>query len=92
MFTAGKGAVAPFVLTQAFLLLVATVAVPGADNPKEADRPAVTSVKQITSDGVSKTNLLSDESNLYVTEWPAARHVTGTRIASITGWRCLCAY
>jgi Tol biopolymer transport system component len=75
MFTAGKGAVAPFVLTQAFLLLVATVAVPGADNPKEADRPAVTSVKQITSDGVSKTNLLSDESNLYVTEWPAARHV-----------------
>jgi Tol biopolymer transport system component len=37
--------------------------------------PRVTSVEQITHDGVSKTNLLSDDSNLYVTEWPAARHV-----------------
>jgi Tol biopolymer transport system component len=37
--------------------------------------PAVTSVTKITHDGVSKTNLLSDDSNLYVTEWPAAHHV-----------------
>ena len=37
--------------------------------------PKVTSVAQITHDGVSKTNLLADDSNLYVTEWPAARHV-----------------
>jgi Tol biopolymer transport system component len=37
--------------------------------------PRVTSVEQITHDGVSKTNLLSDDSNLYVTEWPAAHHV-----------------
>lgn len=35
----------------------------------------VTAVTQITHDGFSKTNLLSDDSNLYVTEWLAARHV-----------------
>jgi len=35
----------------------------------------VTSVAQVTHDGLSKTNLLSDDSNLYVTEWPAAHHV-----------------
>jgi Tol biopolymer transport system component len=77
MFTMRKGALAPFVSTHAFLLLVATSAALGADNPKDAvvHPPAATSVRQVTSDGVSKTNLLSDESNLYVTEWPAARHV-----------------
>jgi Tol biopolymer transport system component len=37
--------------------------------------PRVTSVAQITHDGFAKTNLLSDDSNLYVTEWPAGRHV-----------------
>ena len=37
--------------------------------------PKVTSVAQITHDGFTKTNLLSDDSNLYVTEWPAGRHV-----------------
>src|SRR5579872_4294439 len=37
--------------------------------------PKVTSVAQITHDGFTKTNLLSDNSNLYVTEWPAGRHV-----------------
>src|SRR5579864_4457701 len=37
--------------------------------------PKVTSVAQITHDGFAKTNLLSDDSNLYVTEWPAGRHV-----------------
>ena len=37
--------------------------------------PVVTSVKQFTNDGVTKTNLVSDESHLYLTEWMAARHV-----------------
>jgi len=37
--------------------------------------PKVTSVAQITHDGFTKTNLLSDDSNLYVTEWPDGRHV-----------------
>ena len=36
---------------------------------------AVSSVKQFTHDGLTKTNLVSDESHLYVTEWVAARHV-----------------
>lgn len=40
-----------------------------------AHEPKVVSVVQVTHDGVGKTNLLSDDSNLYVTEWPAARHV-----------------
>jgi Tol biopolymer transport system component len=37
--------------------------------------PKVTSITKVTHDGITKTNLLSDDSNLYVTEWPAARHV-----------------
>jgi Tol biopolymer transport system component len=37
--------------------------------------PRVTSITQVTHDGFSKTSLLSDDSHLYVTESPAARHV-----------------
>lgn len=37
--------------------------------------PAVVSIAQFTHDGVTKTNLVSDDSNLYVTEWPTGRHV-----------------
>ena len=37
--------------------------------------PRVTSIAQVTHDGFAKTNLLSDDSNLYVTEWTAGRHV-----------------
>jgi len=36
--------------------------------------PKVAAITQITHDGVSKTNLLSDGANLYVTEAPAAFH------------------
>src|ERR1700675_2414817 len=77
MFTAGEGASGPLVTKLGLLLLVATVAAPCADNPKVVaiQRPGVTSVTQVTRDGVIKTNLLSDETNLYVTESPAARHV-----------------
>ncbi len=76
MFTSSKGALGPFVAKLGLVVLAATVAAPCADNPKEAvvNQP-VTSVKQVTSDGVIKTNLLSDDTNLYVTESPAARHV-----------------
>jgi Tol biopolymer transport system component len=35
----------------------------------------VSSVKQFTHDGIAKTNLISDESHLYVTERLAARHI-----------------
>jgi Tol biopolymer transport system component len=37
--------------------------------------PRVISVTQITHDGFSKTSLLSDDSHLYISESPAARHV-----------------
>lgn len=37
--------------------------------------PKVISIAKVTHDGVSKTNLLSDDSSLYVTEWPAGPHV-----------------
>ena len=76
MRTLDKGAWTPFVLHLTFPL-VAILAAQGADSPKEtvSGATAVKSVTQITRDGVSKTNLVSDESTLYVTEWPAARHV-----------------
>ena len=37
--------------------------------------PRVTSITQITSDGFRKTNLLGDNSHLFVTELPAAQRV-----------------
>jgi len=48
-----------------------------AENPAEATiaTPEVISVTQLTHDGVSKTNLLSDDSNLYVTERPSSGQV-----------------
>jgi Tol biopolymer transport system component len=65
------------VLALAILLTLATVAM-AADgdgrSPAIVSSP-VTAVTQITHDGFSKTNLLSDDSHLYVTEWLAARHV-----------------
>ncbi|HEY7353615.1 MAG TPA: hypothetical protein VH596_12685 [Terriglobales bacterium] len=37
--------------------------------------PKLDAIVQITHDGISKTNLLSDGSNIYVSEWPAAHHI-----------------
>ena len=47
-----------------------------ADRPSDsgASTAKVAAITQVTHDGVSKTNLLSDGSNLYVSEAPAARH------------------
>jgi Tol biopolymer transport system component len=68
-----------------FLAIVISVTVVAAAATLDRDRPKqspVTSPKvtvtQITHDGFSKTNLLSDDSHLYVTEWPAAHHVIAT--------------
>jgi Tol biopolymer transport system component len=60
--------------------LVGVIAVAGAFPGSRARGsavalPRVASVTQVTHDGFSKTNLLSDDSHLYVTEWPAAHHV-----------------
>lgn len=46
-----------------------------ADQTGSANAPRIASVTQVTHDGIGKTNLLSDDSNLYVTEWSASRHV-----------------
>jgi Tol biopolymer transport system component len=48
-----------------------------AEHPSETTvaTPKVISVTQLTHDGVSKTNLLSDDSNLYVTELPSTDRV-----------------
>ena len=75
MRTPDKGASAP-VLSLIFPL-IAILAAQAADAPKDSgvSPSAVKSVTQVTRDGVSKTNLLADDSSLYVTEWPAARHV-----------------
>ena len=45
---------------------------PGAASVAE---PRVTSITQITRDGFRKTNLLADDSQLYVTELPGAQRV-----------------
>src|SRR5438034_5523829 len=42
---------------------------------KSAALPKLISVTQITRDGIGKTSLLSDNKNLYVTEWPSTGHV-----------------
>ena len=57
-------------------LMFAAPAARCADPPTEAAvaTPTVTSVTQITHDGASKTGLLSNDSDLYIT-WPSARHV-----------------
>jgi Tol biopolymer transport system component len=47
--------------------------------------PAVISVSQLTHDGHSKTGLLADGSNLYVTEWHSSRHVVSRFALNGTG-------
>lgn len=64
----------------AILMVIGIVAVAGASpgNPASGSAitlPRVTSVNKITHDGVIKTNLLSDDSNLYVTERTASHQV-----------------
>jgi Tol biopolymer transport system component len=49
----------------------------GAEPAKETrpNLPRVTAITQITDDGISKANLLSDSSDLYVTEASATGHI-----------------
>src|SRR6266480_7683207 len=65
------------ILRSFFFVALASVAVFSAEPAKESapNLPKVTAVLQITHDGVSKANLLSDDSDLYVTESPASGHV-----------------
>src|SRR5450432_3540480 len=68
---------ASWFLALAVLLTLATVAMAADGDARSQSTVSspVTAVTQITHDGFSKTNLLSDDSHLYVTEWLAARHV-----------------
>jgi Tol biopolymer transport system component len=64
----------------ATITLVSLIAVPAsfssdASPAPSVEPPRVTSITQITKDGLSKTKLVADETNLYVTEWPSGRHV-----------------
>ncbi len=77
----------------AILMLAGIVAVAGAFPGSRVQGsavalPRVTSVVQVTHDGFSKTSLLSDDSHLYVSESPAARHVIA-RVSLNNSYRTL---
>ena len=72
----------PLFLALVTLLGIALVGVfPGdrAHGAASVGSPRVTSITQITHDGFRKTNLLGDDSQLYVTELPAAHRVIASR-------------
>ncbi len=81
MYTARNTASALRISTFAAIVTVVgaigIVAAFSGDRARESEMalPIVTSISPITHDGVTKTNLLADDSHLYVTEWPAARYV-----------------
>src|ERR1700756_5233647 len=70
--THGKFPVVPFVL--AAVCVFSVVAAFCADHPSApaGNAPKVVAVTQVTHDGVIKTNLLSDGTNLYISESLAA--------------------
>ena len=71
-----RNSVGWFACAFSFVLAAAGSAV-CAEHPIETSGPTprVTLITQLTHDGVSKTNLLSDDSNLYVTELPSSGRV-----------------
>jgi Tol biopolymer transport system component len=74
--TGGESSHSSALLSAFFVALTFTTAV-AAEPPKEStpNLPKITAVLQITNDGVSKANLVSDDADLYVTESPASGHV-----------------
>jgi len=71
-----------FACSLSLFLVVAAGSAVCAEHPSEttASTPRVISITQLTHDGVSKRNLLSDDTNLYVTELPS----TGRVLAKFT--------
>ena len=57
------------------LIAIVTVAAGLHEDQSGLLPPKVTAIVQVTHDRFSKTNLMSDDSNLYVTELSAGRHV-----------------
>src|SRR5436190_382263 len=80
MFNTSEGVSLWSVCRWAFFIALAAVAAFCAEPAKEstANSPKVAAVIQITHDGISKANLVSDESHHYVIESPASRHVVTT--------------
>ena len=76
MITAGTKH-STLLVTILIFVLTSALATFGADRQETtaAGSPKVVSVTQISHDGVSKANLLSDDTSLYVTESPATGHV-----------------
>jgi Tol biopolymer transport system component len=61
---------------QPVLLVVVCTAVLGAGPAKDAPSlPRISGVIQLTHDGTSKSNLVSDDADLYVTESPISGHI-----------------
>jgi Tol biopolymer transport system component len=77
MSNAFEGAWARALLFLLLLSLFLSVPARCADEQSKssADLPKVESITQITNDGIGKTNLLADDSNLYITETPNGQHV-----------------
>ena len=66
----------PLTILAVAALIVTSVAFAGHDPGAPAStQPRVTSAIQITHDGVSKTDLLADDANLYITEWPGSHRL-----------------
>src|SRR3974390_58199 len=64
------------VLTLVVMVFLASAAPRSRASGVEAiSAPRVTSITQVTHDGFRKTNLLADDSQLFVTELPAAERV-----------------
>jgi Tol biopolymer transport system component len=68
------------ILTVVSLFIVAGTMRNDLSGAASGPTPRVTAITQITHDGYRKTNLLSDDSHLFVTELPAANRV----IAEVT--------
>ncbi len=76
----GKQSARTIPLLLAIIASVGLIALAGAFSARARGSasmasPRVTSITQITHDGFRKTNLLADDSQLYVTELPAAHRV-----------------
>jgi Tol biopolymer transport system component len=66
----------PFLFSTVVLLAVAATAVVARGSDLPLSSPKVVSVTQATHDGISKVNLLTDDSHLYLTEEPATQVIT----------------
>src|SRR3974390_2303293 len=78
------------VLTLVVMVFLASAAPRSRASGVEAiSAPRVTSITQVTHDGFRKTNLLADDSQLFVTELPAAERVIAKVSLAVSNLRAL---